>query len=76
MDLSTVYAQYLADEERTRQRNIVLARNYYAGEHAVKLTDRQKELLREFDEIASSNAERHNPKAKSWMNKVKDFFSG
>lgn len=45
MDLSTVYAQYLADEERTRQRNIVLARNYYAGEHAVKLTDRQKEFL-------------------------------
>ncbi len=44
-------------------------------ETPVKLTERQKELLREFDEIASSNAERHNPKAKSWMDKVKDFFS-
>ncbi|MCK6375020.1 MAG: molecular chaperone DnaJ [Zoogloea sp.] len=44
-------------------------------ETPVKLTDRQKELLREFGEIASSNAERHNPKAKSWMDKVKDFFS-
>ena len=45
-------------------------------ETPVKLTDRQKELLREFGDIASSNAERHNPKAKSWMDKVKDFFSG
>ena len=45
MDLSIVYAQYQADEETTRQRNIVSARNYYAGEHAVKLTERQKEFL-------------------------------
>ncbi|WP_300439331.1 molecular chaperone DnaJ [Zoogloea sp.] len=45
-------------------------------ETPVKLTDRQKELLREFGDIASTNAERHNPKAKSWMDKVKDFFSG
>jgi len=45
-------------------------------ETPVKLTERQKELLREFGDIASSNAERHNPKAKSWMDKVKDFFSG
>ncbi len=45
-------------------------------ETPVKLTDRQKELLREFGDIAASNAERHNPKAKSWMDKVKDFFSG
>lgn len=44
-------------------------------ETPVKLTDRQKELLREFEEIAAGNAERHNPKAKSWMDKVKDFFS-
>jgi molecular chaperone DnaJ len=44
-------------------------------ETPVKLTERQKELLREFGDIASSNAERHNPKAKSWMDKVKDFFS-
>jgi len=44
-------------------------------ETPVKLTERQKELLREFEEIAAGNAERHNPKAKSWMDKVKDFFS-
>lgn len=45
-------------------------------ETPVKLTDRQKELLREFDDIASCNSERHNPKATSWMDKMKNFFSG
>ena len=45
-------------------------------ETPVKLTDRQKELLREFDDIASRNSERHNPKATSWMDKMKNFFSG
>lgn len=45
-------------------------------ETPVNLTDRQKELLREFEEVSSSDAERHNPKAKSWMDKVKDFFGG
>ena len=44
-------------------------------ETPVKLTERQKELLREFDEVSNENADRHNPKAKSWMDKVKDFFS-
>jgi molecular chaperone DnaJ len=43
-------------------------------ETPVKLTDRQKELLREFEEISSGNAVRHNPKAQSWMDKVRDFF--
>lgn len=45
MDLSQVYAQYQAEEERTRQRNIVDAREYYEGEHPVYLTERQKEFL-------------------------------
>ncbi len=44
-------------------------------ETPVSLTERQKELLREFEEISSGNADRHNPKAKGWMDKVKDFFS-
>jgi molecular chaperone DnaJ len=44
-------------------------------ETPVKLTERQKELLREFEELSSGDAERHNPKAKSWMDKVKDFFA-
>ncbi|MEZ5626822.1 MAG: molecular chaperone DnaJ [Rhodocyclaceae bacterium] len=43
-------------------------------ETPVKLTDRQRELLEEFQRIGSENADRQNPKAKSWMDKVKDFF--
>lgn len=43
-------------------------------ETPVNLTERQRELLWEFDEISRSNAEHHNPKAKSWMDKVKTFF--
>ena len=43
-------------------------------ETPVNLTERQKELLREFEEVSSGDADRHNPKAKSWMDKVKDFF--
>jgi len=43
-------------------------------ETPVDLTDRQKELLREFDEISATNVDRHNPKAKGWMDKVKEFF--
>ncbi|GHU06053.1 chaperone protein DnaJ [Betaproteobacteria bacterium] len=44
-------------------------------ETPVNLTDRQKELLRELDESSRDNAERHNPRAKSWMDKVKEFFA-
>ena len=40
----------------------------------MSLTERQKELLREFETINAADSERHNPRAKSWMNKVKDFF--
>ena len=45
-------------------------------ETPVNLTERQKELLREFEAINESDAGRHNPRAKSWMDKVKDFFAG
>ncbi len=45
-------------------------------ETPVSLTDRQKELLKEFEEISCGNAARHNPKAQSWMNRVKEFFAG
>lgn len=44
-------------------------------ETPVNLTERQKELLREFESINDKDNERHNPRAKSWMNKVKDFFA-
>ena len=44
-------------------------------ETPVDLTERQKELLREFDAISSGNAGRHHPKAEGWLNRVKEFFS-
>ncbi|HEY4373962.1 MAG TPA: molecular chaperone DnaJ [Burkholderiales bacterium] len=44
-------------------------------ETPINLTSQQKELLREFEEINQKDADRHNPRAKSWMDKVKDFFS-
>jgi molecular chaperone DnaJ len=45
-------------------------------ETPVKLTARQKELLEEFERISNAEAGVHNPKAQSWMDKVKDFFAG
>ena len=44
-------------------------------ETPVKLTERQRELLREFEEINQKDGDRHNPRAKSWMDKVKEFFA-
>jgi molecular chaperone DnaJ len=43
-------------------------------ETPVNLTERQKELLREFEAINESEGGRHNPRSKSWMDKVKEFF--
>lgn len=45
-------------------------------ETPVSLTERQKELLRELEAINIQDGSRHNPRAKSWMDKVKDFFGG
>ena len=45
-------------------------------ETPVRLTDRQRELLRELEEINKKDGDRHNPRAKSFMDKVKDFFAG
>jgi molecular chaperone DnaJ len=44
-------------------------------ETPVNLTARQKELLQEFEAISSKDAGRHNPRAKSWMDRVKEFFA-
>jgi molecular chaperone DnaJ len=49
---------------------------HVAIETPVHLTARQKELLREFEEISLEHAERHNPRAKSFMDKVREFFAG
>ncbi len=45
-------------------------------ETPVNLTERQKELLKEFEAISQANSARHNPRAKSWMDRVKEFFAG
>lgn len=48
---------------------------HVAVETPVHLTARQKELLREFEAINEKDPGAHNPRAKSWMDKVRDFFS-
>ncbi|HTY99469.1 MAG TPA: DnaJ C-terminal domain-containing protein, partial [Rhodocyclaceae bacterium] len=45
-------------------------------ETPINLTDRQKELLREFEAISQEHSGRHNPRAQSWMDKMKGFFGG
>jgi molecular chaperone DnaJ len=47
---------------------------HVAIETPVKLTARQRELLREFEAINDKDPGAHNPRAKSWMDKVKEFF--
>src|SRR5437667_4083304 len=48
---------------------------HVAVETPVQLTERQRELLREFDAISVSRSAEQNPRAKSWMEKVREFFS-
>jgi len=47
---------------------------HVAIETPVKLTARQKEILREFEAINDDDPGAHNPRAKSFMDKVRDFF--
>jgi molecular chaperone DnaJ len=47
---------------------------HVAVETPVKLSDRQKELLREFDRSTTEGGSKHSPQTKSFMDKVKDFF--
>ncbi|MFM9888463.1 MAG: molecular chaperone DnaJ [Burkholderiales bacterium] len=47
---------------------------HVALETPVNLTARQKELLREFETETRIHGDRHNPRAKSWMDRVKEFF--
>ncbi len=44
-------------------------------ETPVNLTPRQRELLAELEAINVKDEGRHNPRAKSWMDKVKEFFA-
>jgi molecular chaperone DnaJ len=43
-------------------------------ETPVNLTSRQKELLREFEAISDKDPGAHNPRSKSFMEKVREFF--
>ncbi len=43
-------------------------------ETPVSLTERQKELLRELETLNEQDGARHNPRTKSWMDKMKQFF--
>jgi len=43
-------------------------------ETPVQLTERQRQLLREFESISNADSARHNPRAKGWFEKVKEFF--
>jgi molecular chaperone DnaJ len=45
-------------------------------ETPVSLTERQRQLLREFDAITQQDNGLHNPRAKGWLDKVKEFFDG
>jgi molecular chaperone DnaJ len=48
---------------------------HVAVETPVNLTPRQRELLQELESINQKDNGRHNPRAKSWMDKVKEFFA-
>ncbi len=43
-------------------------------ETPVKLTSKQKELLREFESIIQQNPDAHSPRAKNWFDRVREFF--
>lgn len=47
---------------------------HVALETPVKLTARQKELLREFEAINAQDPGAHNPRAKNWFDRVREFF--
>ncbi len=44
-------------------------------ETPVNLTDKQKSLLKEFDQLVKEGGQKHSPKSSSWFEGVKKFFS-
>jgi molecular chaperone DnaJ len=68
---------------RLRGKGITGVRNHSTGdllchiaiETPVNLTSRQKELLEEFEAISQKDGSRHSPRAKSWMEKAREFFT-
>lgn len=67
---------------RLRGKGIKGVRSSYPGdlfchivvETPVRLSERQKELLKEFEQSCTADGDKHSPRAKGWMDKVKDFF--
>jgi len=45
-------------------------------ETPVNLTQRQRELLLELEAINQAESGRHDPRARSWMERVREFFQG
>ena len=45
-------------------------------ETPVRLSDKQKDLLRQFDDSLQANGTRHSPKESNWFQSVKSFFEG
>ena len=43
-------------------------------ETPVKLSEEQKQLLRDFDHSVNADGKDHRPKAKNWFDSVKNFF--
>ncbi|HQV89333.1 MAG TPA: molecular chaperone DnaJ [Nitrosomonas sp.] len=58
---------------RSREKGDLLC--HVVVETPVKLTARQKELLEELESISLTDGPRHSPRAKSWMDKAREFFS-
>ncbi|MDF3035747.1 MAG: dnaJ [Paucimonas sp.] len=67
---------------RLRSKGIKGLRSGYAGdlfchvaiETPIKLTDKQKDLLREFERLTLEGGAKHSPQSKTWKDKVKEFF--
>ncbi|WMW79245.1 molecular chaperone DnaJ [Undibacterium cyanobacteriorum] len=67
---------------RLRSKGVKGVRSGYAGdlfchvviETPVKLTDKQKDLLRNFEQLTVEGGSKHSPQSKTWMDKVKKFF--
>jgi molecular chaperone DnaJ len=67
---------------RLRGKGIKGVRSSYAGdlfchvivETPVKLNDKQRKLLQEFDQLLNESSAKHSPSTKSWKEKAKEFF--
>ncbi len=68
---------------RLRNKGIRSVRSSVAGdlfchvaiETPVNLTPRQRELLRELESISAEIPGAHNPRAKNWLDRVREFFA-